>query len=374
MGRERIGGDPRHRHGVEREGDPAGTDRVSGDRRGRRRRDLAALDARHVLGDRPRDRLRTRARRPVPGVDLAHRQVADPAPRRAGRQRRRHEPIAHQDHDLDRGPSVSGGAWPPQPPRHVATIERDPGGTVCGQGRRGLTARRAVGAAAQRRPSRRQRRPHPLGQARHAQRADVQRPRRLRGDRGQPRRRSRPRRVAHPVADVIEARPRDRRERQHPTVGARRGHQLPGLDRAPVVADDVHRPSRRAGVDDRRRVVGELGEIVGRERRRSARRPGAADVVRDHVVLQRQPRHHLRPHRRGVGVAMDQQQRRRVTRPGLEHRQVDVAGADGPPLAGGHHAAAAAAARTWGTSSSSQAARPSSWITSSSSNLTPTPP
>ncbi|MNR17779.1 hypothetical protein D3C85_1344620 [compost metagenome] len=109
--------------------------------------------------------------------------------------------------------------------------------------------------------------PVPLGQLGNMEEDDVPGGQRL-PQRGAPLRPGAPPRRAQRAGGMVEARPRARGERRDAPVQARVGHEFPALDRSPVMANQMHAPIWRHGVDDRDEIVGKaLQPVVVHARR-----------------------------------------------------------------------------------------------------------
>ena len=112
------------------------------------------------------------------------------------------------------------------------------------------------------------------------------------------------------MADVVEARSRDRGVRRDPMAAAGIGDGFPALDRAPVVADDVRRRIGADRIDHAEQVVGEVLEAVGVRTRRRRRVAHPAHVVRHDVVTGGEVCGDVVPHDAGIWVAVHQHDRR----------------------------------------------------------------
>ena len=109
------------------------------------------------------------------------------------------------------------------------------------------------------------------------------------------------------MSGVVQARSRDRREGREASRELGPRHDLPRLDRAPVVSDGVRGAVRARGVEDGDHVEGELAHVVALARGGGARGARSAHVVGDDVEVAREPRRDSRPDLLGVGVAVDEE-------------------------------------------------------------------
>ncbi len=138
---------------------------------------------------------------------------------------------------------------------------------------------------------------------------------------------------------MVEVGSGDRDEGCDAGVRPRSADGLPGLDRTPVVTDDVHGSVGTHRFGDGEEVVGELGQPVRTDLAGTVALAESAAVIGDHVILLGQPRCDVGPGMVGVGPAVHQQDRRilRVP-PEFEGREGDaVAGHRSPPSPVGTH-------------------------------------
>ncbi len=168
--------------------------------------------------------------------------------------------------------------------------------------------------------------------------------------------------LAQPEAHVVEAGPGHRGVGGEAAFGAGGGDGLPGLQRAPVVGDDVHRAVGADGVGDGEQVRGELLQAVAGAVGGDAGGAGAAHVVADHVVVAGEVGGDVVPDRVGVGVAVDQQHGGCGRVALFEDREREAAGPDGAGAGGAggtgaHRAAPSGAAVAAATPASASAQR-----------------
>lgn len=187
-----------------------------------------------------------------------------------------------------------------------------------------------------------------------------------------------------PVPEVVQGGARHRGEGGDPALGAADRRELPGLDRAPVVPDHMHRPVRAHRVDDGQEVVGQLLQGEAAAQRNGCRRTAVtAHVVQHDMPPLGQLPGDLRPDLLAVRVAVHEHDRRTRRLAQLDDAQLDTARGH-PALARPRqipqtHAATLSSAqrRTCGRSSSSQKALCSgsreSVTTRISSNFAPVP-
>ncbi len=132
--------------------------------------------------------------------------------------------------------------------------------------------------------------------------------------------------AAQEQSDVVQARPGDRRERRDPAVELRPGDRVPGLDRAPVVGQQVDRRVGGDGVGDGAQVGGQTVQVVAVLPDWGARPACAAHVVGDDVMPVGQGRRDAVPHGVVVRVAVDGDHDRRSRRPALLHGEPEPVG------------------------------------------------
>lgn len=172
----------------------------------------------------------------------------------------RQEDVAGRCDQLDRYMRIGVGTRSAQPGSDVVAVEPGAVRRVAGQGGRRIVARRhLLQPLEDPRPLPAERAaPGELGQDRRMQHVDVpglgalsqQLADAARGGPGHP--------LLDPVAEVVQGGPGHRGERGDPALGPLDRGELPGLDRPPVVPDQVHRPVRAHRIDDGQEVIGEL--------------------------------------------------------------------------------------------------------------------
>ena len=127
---------------------------------------------------------------------------------------------------------------------------------------------------------------------------------------------------------MVQARPGDRRERGDAALHRRTGDGVPGLDRAPVVREQVHRRVRGHRVRDGAQVVGQPVQVVGVGAGRGAGRARAAHVVGDDAVPAAQGGGHAVPDRVVVRVAVHREHDRSALAAVVLDREPEPVGSD----------------------------------------------
>ncbi len=202
--------------------------------------------------------------------------------------------------------SAGRGCGPRKPGEHVGAVELEAVQAV-GLLRAGRVRLHALDLLAQQAGA-----PQQVRDDRHLEREDVPRVQELAQRVLEPPRRRAAQLGAEPRAGVVEARARERRVGGDPPAQPVPGDGVPGLDRAPVVGDQVHLAGGLHLVDDRPQVVGQLVQPVGRASRRLVRLSGPADVVGDDAVFRDQPGGYPTPHRAVVRIAVHEHDRGHV--------------------------------------------------------------
>lgn len=133
---------------------------------------------------------------------------------------------------------------------------------------------------------------------------------------------------AHPETDMVQAGPGDRGIGRDQRSALRIGDAFPGLDRAPVMGQQVYRAVRAGGADHRLQVFAEPLQVVVAAPAWLVRSAGATHVVGDDAVAPGQLADQRQPGLVVVRVAMHHQQRRLavVRRAPAMNRQAHVAG------------------------------------------------
>ncbi len=294
----------------------------------RRRRGPAVLDGRHESPDPRSELIRTGTREPVPRGERPAGQPRNPLLQLVVEPLRQ-EPVLQGRDELHGRVSVRVRTRPAQPGPHVVPVQPGTVRRVRRQGRgRVAAARDLLDPLQDLRPALAERAaPGQLGQHGRVQQVHVPGLRALPEKLADPARGGPLHAPVDPVAEVVEGRPGHRREGGDAPLGAPDGGELPGLHRAPVVPDQVHRPVRADRLRDGQEVVRQLLQREPAPQRPRRRRPAvAADVVRHHVELPGETRGDLGPHLLAVGVAVHEDDRRATRIAHLGHAQLDFAG------------------------------------------------
>ena len=257
-------------------------------------------------------------RAPVAGVQFPAPQLAGPG-RHAVQQRRAHIAVAarHQQLHRHRGAPLPGIQ---QARQHVGAVERHALGAVTGLGGADRRAQ-AFGAPQQVGPGVTEAQlPGHRRQGGDMKSADVPALRQL----PQAGRQIGGAGAAHAVPDMVQAGPGQAGVGGDALFRPRLGDRFPGLDRAPVVAHQVHRPARAQGIDHREQIVAQFFQAVGLAAARRGRGAGAAHVIGDQEVVVAEGFRHRVPDVAVIRVAVDEQHRRAVRVAPPPGRQVDA--------------------------------------------------
>lgn len=125
----------------------------------------------------------------------------------------------------------------------------------------------------------------------------------------------RPKAGTDQVADVVQAGSGDGGERGDPPGQAGAGDRLPGVDRSPVVSDQVHRAVGTHGVENRLQVGFQAGHPIGAQTPGPVGGTGSPHVEGGDVEAVGQALGDGAPHGAGVRVAVDQHHRKAVDAP-----------------------------------------------------------
>ena len=211
----------------------------------------------------------------------------------------------------------------------VAAVQLDPVPAVAGLGRVDLRMADAFGVLQELRPEPGQAgAPEQLGYDGGMEEGDVPGVEQLAEYRFQGLRTALPEVFAHPETDMVQAGPGDRGIGRDQRSALRIGDAFPGLDRAPVMGQQVYRAVRAGGADHRLQVFAEPLQVVVAAPAWLVRSAGATHVVGDDAVAPGQLADQRQPGLVVVRVAMHHQQRRLavVRRAPAMNRQAHVAG------------------------------------------------